>query len=227
MDDMPAPPLLELEGPACGRLVIGPHDTVVLLGPSGSGKTNIVRGLLGVGGTGPPGSLRIRGRKARPADVAALTGWVPDGDGVFLDGTVFDNVAHPPYLPPLPAEPARDALDLVGLADRAADPVAGLSRHARRRVALARAFALRRPLLIVDGELDPTLWALFPGVVAQAPGVEAALLASTTAGRRAALADSVALVADGRIVAQAPLAHLMASTDPEIRGVLAWVTPQT
>ena len=184
-----------------------------------------MRGLLGVAGAEAPGPVRIRGRSARPADVAALTGWVPDGDGVFLDGTVWDNVARPPYQPPLPAEPARDALDLVGLADRAADPVAGLSRHARRRVALARAFALRRPLLIVDGELDPTLWALFPGVVAQAPGVEAALLATATAGERAALADSVALVADGRIVAQGTLADLAASTNPEIRGVLAWVTP--
>ena len=225
MDDMPAPPLLELDGPACGRLVIGAGETVVLLGPSGSGKTTIVRGLLGVAGAEVPGPVWIRGRSARPADVAALTGWVPDGDGVFLDGTVWDNVARPPYQPPLPEEPARDALDLVGLAERAADPVAGLSRHGRRRVALARAFALRRPLLIVDGELDPTLWALFPGVVAQAPGVEAALLATATAGERAALADSVALVADGRIVAQGPLADLAASTDPEIRGVLAWVTP--
>ena len=222
---MPAPPLLEMDDPVCGRLMVGPGQTVVLLGPSGSGKTTIVRGLLGVAGAEPPGRLRIRGRAARPADVAALTGWVPDGDGVFLDGTVWDNVARPPYLPRLAAEPARDALDLVGLADRAADPVAGLSRNARRRVALARAFAMRRPLLIVDGELDPALWALFPGVIAQAPGVEAALLATATAGERAVLADSVALVADGRIVAQGPLSALMASTDPDIRGVLAWVTP--
>jgi ABC-type multidrug transport system ATPase subunit len=225
VDDRPAPPLLEFDAPAGGRLVVGSGETVVLLGPSGSGKTTLVRGLLGVAGAAAPTGLRLRGRPARPQDVAALAGWVPDADGVFLDQTVWDNVARPPYLPPLEAEPARDALDLVGLAGRASEPVTGLSRHARRRVALARAFAMRRPLLIVDGELDPALWALFPGVVAQAPGVEAALLATAGVGERAALAHSCALVADGRIVAQAPLAELSASSDPDVRGVLAWVTP--
>jgi hypothetical protein len=32
-------------------------------------------------------------------------------------------------------------------------------------------------------------------------------------------------VADGRLVAQAPLAELIDSTDPEVRAVLAWVSP--
>jgi zinc transport system ATP-binding protein len=139
---------------------------------------------------------------------------------------VWDNVARPPHTRPLDPGHVRDALDLVGLADRARDPVSALSRHARRRVALARAFAGRRPLLVVDGELDPALWALFPGVVAQAPGVEAALLATATAGERAWLADTCALVDEGRVIAQAPLRELTLSTDPAVRSALAWVTPR-
>ena len=217
-------PLLEMDDPDLGRLVVGRGETVVLLGPSGSGKTDLVRTLLGVGAAPVPARLHLRGAPVDPRRVAALAGWVPDGDGVFLDLSVWDNVARPPHLPPLDADHARDALDLVGLAERAREPVAALSRHARRRVALARAFALRRPLVVVDGELDPALWMLFPGVLSQAPGVEAALLASARVGERAWLADSCALVADGRVVAQGPLAELDASTDPAVRSVLAWVT---
>jgi ABC-type multidrug transport system ATPase subunit len=217
--------LLELDDPVRGRLVIGLGETVVLLGPSGAGKTRLIRALLGLEESRPEPSLWIWGRPARTRELAALVGWVPEGDGVFLSDSVWDNVARPPGIEPRPKELARDALDLVGLADRAREPVANLPRPGRRRVALARALASGRPLLIVDGELDPTLWALLPGVLEQAPGVEAVLLATATAGERAWGADTVALVAGERLVAQAPLADLVDSTDPDVRSVLAWVRP--
>jgi ABC-type multidrug transport system ATPase subunit len=225
--------LLELNDPFRGRLVVGSGETVVLLGPSGGGKTRLIRALLGLEASGParPEPVQpepvmwVRGRRAPPRELAALVGWVPEGDGVFLSDTVWDNVAHPPGVAPLDAGLARDALDLVGLVGRAREPVANLPRGGRRRVALARALASRRPLLVVDGELDPTLWALLPGVLEQAPGVESALLATATAGERAWGADTVALVSGQRLVTQAPLAELVDSTDPEIRSVLSWVSP--
>lgn len=217
--------LVELDDPVRGRLVVGRHETVVLLGPSGAGKTRLIRALLGLGGPGPEPVLRVRGRPARTRDVADLVGWVPESDGVFLSDSVWDNVARPPAVPPNDPVRARDALDLVGLADRAREPVSNLPRQGRRRVALARAVASRRPLLVVDGELDPTLWTLLPGVLEQAPEVEAVVLATATAGERAWDADSVALVADERVVAQAPLGVLVESTDPAVRSVLSWVAP--
>lgn len=222
--------LVELDDPVRGRLVVGSGQTVVLLGPSGAGKTRLIRTMLGLEAPGsepvlPEPVLSVRGRRAPPRDLAALVGWVPEGDGVFLSDTVWDNVARPPGAAPLDPGVARDALDLVGLADRAREPVANLPRRSRRRVALARALASRRPLLVVDGELDPTLWALLPNVLEQAPGVESVLLATATAGERAWGADTVALVSGERLVAQAPLAELVDSTDPEIRSVLSWVLP--
>ena len=216
--------LLELDDPVRGRLVVGTGETVVLLGPSGAGKTRLIRALLGLE-DGPEAVLSVRGRPAKPRDLAALVGWVPEGDGVFLSDSIWDNVSHPPGAAANDPHLARDALDLVGLAERVREPVANLPRRGRRRVALARAIASRRPLLVVDGELDPALWALLPGVVEQAPGVEAVLLATATAGERAWEADTVALVTGERLVAQAPLAELVDSTDPEVRAVLSWVSP--
>jgi len=223
MSDVAA--LLELDDPVRGRLVVGTGQTVVMLGPSGAGKTRLIRALLGLEESGQEAVLSVRGRRARPRELAALVGWVPEGDGVFLSDSIWDNVAHPPGAAPNDPGLARDALDLVGLAERVREPVANLPRRGRRRVALARALASRRPLLVVDGELDPTLWALLPGVVEQAPGVESVLLATATAGDRAWEADTVALVSGERLVAQAPLADLVDSTDPEVRAVLSWVSP--
>jgi ABC-type multidrug transport system ATPase subunit len=217
------PLLVEVSDPHRGRLSVPARGTVVLLGASGAGKTAFIRSLLGL--AEPLDGVRVRGRPASVTDVARLTGWVPEGDGVFLSDSVFDNVARPPGAPPHQTDHARDALDLVGLAARAKTPVADLSWSGRRRVALARALASRRPLLLVDGELDPALWTLLPAVLEQAPWVEAALLVTATAGEQAWRADSVALVADGRVLVQAPMAELVTAADADVRGVLAWVVP--
>jgi len=54
--------------------------------------------------------------------------------------------------------------------------------------------------------------------------VESVLLATATAGDRAWKADTVALVSNERLVAQASLAELVGSTDPEVRAVLSWMS---
>jgi ABC-2 type transport system ATP-binding protein len=221
------PPFLEMDDGRRGRLRVASGETVVLLGPSGAGKTALIRSLLGLDRLHPPVRLRIKGRRTSPADVAGLAGWVPEGDGVFLSDTVWDNVARPAGATATVADPApaRDALDLVGLTGRAHQPVSVLSPRERRRVALARALASRRPLLLIDGELDPTIWGVLPALLEQAPWVKATILATATASERAWASDSVALVSDGRVVAQGPLAELVDSRDPDVRGVLVWVVP--
>lgn len=213
-------PLLTLESEDLGTLQVLDGERVVLLGPSGAGKTRVLRCLLGLAAGG---RVRVRGRAATSADARALVGWVPEGDGVFLDHTVLVNVAAPPHVEPVPEAVALDALDLVGLSDRVGSPVGHLSRAERRRVALARALASKRPVLVVDGDLDPTLAPLLPLVLAQASHLRAVVTAGCRADDWAWAAESVALVAEGRVVAQGPLSALANRQEATVKGVLTWV----
>lgn len=204
-----------------GSLSVPFGGRVTLLGASGAGKTVVLRSLLGLD---RDAVVRLYDRVIDRKALQAMIGWVPQGDGVFLDQTVFDNVARPPSAKPVAPEIALDALDLLALADRASVPVSSLSLAGRRRVALARALASRRPVLVIDGDLDATLRPLLPMLLEQADHVEAVVTASCTADDWAARADSIALVEGGRIIAQDDLQALRARPDARVKGALAWVS---
>lgn len=206
-----------------GALDIGPGELVVLLGASGQGKTTWIRSLLGL--ERPFDTASSFGKVLTRERIPEVLSWVPQSDGVFLSDTVWANVAAPRHVARNDPAHAADALDLVGLYDRAGDPVSHLGLGARRRVALARAIARRRPLLVVDGELDPTVWSLWPALRSRLPWLEGTLVAASTADDMARRADSVALVEDGAVVGQAPLSMLEHSRDAQVRSVMAWVTP--
>ncbi len=215
--------LLSVHDRARGTLEVGQDQTVVLLGASGSGKTTWLRSLVGIG-AGFDETL-LFGKPMTKAGVAASIGWVPQTDGVFLSETVWSNVHAPRYVEPCQPERAMDALDWVGLADRAMEPVANLGSGAKRRVALARAVARRRPLLIIDGELDRSLWPMFPSLCQQFAWLRGVVVATATIEDLAWHADHVAPVEEGKVLDQAPLATLMDSTNPGVKSVLAWTTP--
>jgi ABC-type multidrug transport system ATPase subunit len=216
-------PILVVHDRERGSLEIGDDQTVVLLGASGAGKTMWLRSLVGIG----PGfdQVSVYGKPLTRDRMPSMLGWVPQGDGVFLSETVWSNVHAPRYVEACDRGLAADALDWVGLADRAAEPVVNLGLSGRRRVALARAVARRRPLLIIDGELDKSLWPLFPALCQQFSWLRGVLVATATIEELAWAADAVAPVEEGRVVAQAPLAQLLTSTNPDVKSVLAWTTP--
>lgn len=216
-------PLLAVRDHERGVLRVGADETVVMLGASGAGKTTWLKSVVGIGKAFD--ETLLLGLPFTRERLASTIGWVPQGDGVFLSETVWENVHAPKYVEPCRRDHAVDAIDWVGLSERAMEPVVNLDLASRRRVALARAVARQRPLMIIDGELDKTLWPMFPALCQQFSWLRGVIVATATIDDLAWQADVVAPVEDGRVLDQAPLAELVDSTDPGVRSVLAWTTP--
>jgi putative ABC transport system ATP-binding protein len=138
------------------------EELIVLLGPSGSGKStllNIVGGL----DTATAGTVTYRGWDLTHADEDELTlyrrfhvGFIFQFYNLIPSLTARENVAIVTEIARDPMDPT-EALDLVGLADRADHFPAQLSGGQQQRVAIARAVAKRPAVLLCDeptGALD-------------------------------------------------------------------------
>ena len=137
-------------------------ELVVLLGPSGSGKSTLLNIL---GGLDRPtaGSLNFDGRDLTAANDAELTryrrrsvGFVFQFYNLIPSLNAWENVALVTEIATDPMDPA-EALEMVGLKDRASHFPAELSGGEQQRVAIARAIAKRPEVLLCDeptGALD-------------------------------------------------------------------------
>lgn len=137
-------------------------ETVLLSGESGAGKTTLALLLLGIYKP-TEGSVFIEKNGKRTAmnkSTRSLFAYVPQGNFV-LSGTIFDNVAF--FCDKKGAElekTVKNALsvsdaDFVyslpnGLETRLGERGAGLSEGQIQRIALARAIASGRPILLLD-----------------------------------------------------------------------------
>jgi len=138
------------------------RELVALLGPSGSGKSTLLNIL---GGLDAPstGAVTFRGAALAATDDRALTRYRRDHVGfVFqfynlIPGlTAEENVALVTEIARDPMKPL-EALELVGLGNRARHFPAELSGGEQQRVAIARAIAKRPDILLCDeptGALD-------------------------------------------------------------------------
>ena len=231
------PPLVQVADVACGyrgrevlkgvSLALGEGELVVLLGPNGAGKSTLVKAIAGQ--LAPEqGWVRVSDRDpAADPQARAMTGIVPQHIALFEKLTAHENLVAIGRLMGVGRReaPVRASalLDKVGLADRSDDRVHALSGGMRRRVNIAAALMHQPRVLILD---EPTV-----GVDVVARDELAALLRSLRADglavmltthdleEAASLADRVAIIIDGRIVADGTTAEIVQERFAERRSV--------
>ncbi|HET6586753.1 MAG TPA: ABC transporter ATP-binding protein [Oleiagrimonas sp.] len=148
-------------------LTVDEGDFLALMGPSGSGKTTLLN-LMGGLDTPSGGSIAVGGKRIDQLGAGALAKWRASNVGFIFQFynlmpmlSAQKNVELPLLLTKLSAKQrkrnAAIALQLVGLADRAAHKPSELSGGQQQRVAIARAIVSDPTLLVCDeptGDLD-------------------------------------------------------------------------
>jgi heme exporter protein A len=188
-------------------LAVPAGRVLALLGPNGAGKTTLLR--IGAGlSRATAGGATVGGVPVGEARARARLGFL--GHATFLYGhlTPLENLLFYARLHGLPDGAPRAAalLEEAGVARRAREPVARLSRGTQQRVALCRAFLHDPRVLLLDEPftgLDPAGVALLTARLrTSAQRGVAAVVATHDLGAALAVADGVAVLGRGRIAAE-------------------------
>jgi len=182
-----------------------------LLGPNGAGKSTTMR-MLTAQAIPDEGSIEVLGYRlpGESKQARAEMGVVPQLDNLDVELTtrqILTVYARIYRIPRHEREAAVDrALGLANLRERADTRVDLLSGGMRRRLLIARGLVHRPRLVLLDEPtvgLDPQvrqeLWSLIDGLRAQGTTV---LMSTHYIEEAERLADSVAVMAHGRIVAR-------------------------
>jgi len=188
-----------------------------LLGPNGAGKSTTMRLLTGQA-VADEGEIRVLEHELprQSKDARALMGVVPQLDNLDVDVTVEDNLAV--YARLYRVKDVRGAvergLQLARLTGRRGDAVDKLSGGMRRRLLLARGLVHRPRLMLLDEPtvgLDPQirteLWSLIDGLRKEGTTI---LMSTHYIEEAQRLADEVALMANGKVIARGRPAELIA-----------------
>jgi lipooligosaccharide transport system ATP-binding protein len=182
-----------------------------LLGPNGAGKSTTMR-MLTAQTRADEGSIEVLGFQIpdESKHARAMMGVVPQQDNLDVELTARENLQVFAHLYRVPARERRQAvqqaLDLAQLVDRADTKTESLSGGMRRRLLIARGLVHRPSLVLLDEPtvgLDPQvrqgLWALIDRL--RSDGVTV-LMSTHYIEEAERLADSVAIMSHGRIIAR-------------------------
>lgn len=188
---------------------------VAVMGPSGSGKSTLLT-IAGSLEDPTAGDVLVDGQalSTMAADARArlrrrAIGYVFQDFNLLAGLTAAENVALPLELDGVPAKAARaaglEALELLGMADRAGRFPDELSGGERQRTAIARAIVGNRHLLLADeptGALDSVNGEAVMRLVRTACQRGVAGVVVTHDAQLASWADRVVFLRDGRVVDQ-------------------------
>jgi phospholipid/cholesterol/gamma-HCH transport system ATP-binding protein len=214
---------------------VEPGEVLYVMGPSGCGKTTLLKTLAGlIPATG--GEVLFEGRRLERESGPVLdalrrtSGFVFQGSALLSSISLGENIALPMRarlaLPrPVLDEAVRMKLAQVGLLEAAHLLPSELSGGMRKRAGIARALALDPSLLLFDeptSGLDPITADeidTLVGRIREDLGATVVVVSHDLASARK-LADRVAIMAQGRALAQGTWAQVGTSTDERVRAFL-------
>jgi iron complex transport system ATP-binding protein len=181
-------------------------------GPNGAGKTTLLKALAHL--LPSDGRLQLLGRDARawpPRERARSLAWLGQGDGgaedlLARDVVMLGRLPHQDWLGAAGAEDhaaVRAAMEETQSWDWRDRPLGELSGGERQRVLLARALAVRAPLLLMDEpltHLDPPHQADWLAIVRRHVARGGTALSVLHEIGMALQADELVLLARGRVV---------------------------
>jgi len=197
---------------------VAPGELVGLVGPDGAGKTTLVRAMTGLLDV-DSGETRIDGVRwaDAPADARERLGYMPQQFGLYADLSVDENLRFFADLFGLGRKELEERraqlLALTRLEEAHDRPAGALSGGMYKKLAVACALLHRPKVLVLDeptNGVDPVsrreLWELLYEFVREGMGV----LLATPYMDEAARASRVALLAEGRVIAEGEPTRLVA-----------------
>ena len=212
-------------------LGVRPGEIFVIMGPSGCGKTTLVKHICGLL---PPdlGTVFIGGRdiyllpEDELNDLRRRMGMAFQGGALINSMTVLDNVKLPlreatDLDEEIITETGRIKLEMVDLLHAAGLLPADLSGGMRKRAAIARAMALDPEILFFDepsAGLDPITAAEVDNLILKLNKVFGITMVVVTHDLPSAftIADRIAMLARGEVVAMGTREEIRGSTDPRV-----------
>ena len=206
-----------------------------IMGPSGTGKSVLIKHILGLL-KADAGDVLVRGRLLSKMSRSEVIAMRKDIVVMFQDGalfssmTVYDNVAfplrqHTDYNDSEVHEIVMEHLEKVGLGYAAGRYPSELSGGMKKRAGLARGLVLDPGIVLADepdSGLDPVRTALLGQLLierhAELGGTLLVITHNTMLAKR--VADYVAVLWRGRIVASGPAEYMWTSDDPFVRQFL-------
>ncbi|KPF50839.1 ABC transporter ATP-binding protein [beta proteobacterium AAP121] len=211
------------------NLQLAQGERLLLVGANGSGKTTLLRALHGL--VPCTGQRVLHSAPGQAAPTLAMVFQKP----FMLSLSVQANLRLGLWLRGVPrAERQRrclQALQRVGLEGLAERPAHALSGGQQQRLAIARAWALRPQVLLLDeptAHLDPSAKREVETLVAEIGAEGTTVVMSThNLGQAKRLATRVAYMEGGRLVVDLPVQRFFTDTLPPeatqfLRGELPW-----
>jgi phospholipid/cholesterol/gamma-HCH transport system ATP-binding protein len=219
-------------------LEVGEGESVVVIGGSGTGKSVLLKHVIGL--LKPDrGRVEVDGTAIHDLghrDIARFRrrfGMAFQEGALFDSMSVADNVAFPlrrrGQRKEEIAERVADCLRRVGLEDAADKAPSELSGGMRRRVGFARAIAHRPRILLFDEPttgLDPVTKSTIDDLIVELKESLNSTTLTITHDMPSVfrIADRVAMLYAGEIIADEPPDELRRSTDPRVREFLRGVS---